>query len=39
MNPFTQFLKKLSILGGRARFLRELDEEMAFHCAQAEKDS
>src|SRR5882762_9324275 len=38
MNPFTQFMKKLSILCGRGRFLSELDEEMAFHCAQAEKE-
>jgi macrolide transport system ATP-binding/permease protein len=38
MNPFLRFMKKLSILLGRGRFLSELDEEMAFHRAQAEKE-
>jgi predicted permease len=38
MNPFTRFVKKLSILVGRGRFLSELDEEMAFHCEQAEAE-
>jgi predicted permease len=35
MNPFTRFMRKLSVLLGRRRFLNELDEEMAFHRAQA----
>ena len=38
MNPFSRFLKKLSILLGRKRFLKELDEEMAYHRAQAEQE-
>jgi predicted permease len=33
-----KFLNKLSLLFGRRRFQNELDEEMAFHRAQAEKD-
>jgi len=33
-----RFLKKLSILFGRGRFRAELDEEMAFHRAQAEQE-
>jgi predicted permease len=33
-----KFLNKLSLLFGRRRFHDELDEEMAFHRAQAEKD-
>ena len=33
-----RFLNKLSLLLGRQRFHDELDEEMAFHRAQAEKD-
>jgi predicted permease len=37
MNPFSPFVKKLSILFGREKFRNELDEEMAFHRAQAEK--
>jgi macrolide transport system ATP-binding/permease protein len=37
MNPFSRFVKKLSILFGRARFHSDLDEEMAFHRAEAEK--
>jgi macrolide transport system ATP-binding/permease protein len=32
-----QFLKRLAILAGRKRFHEELDEEMAFHRAEAEK--
>jgi macrolide transport system ATP-binding/permease protein len=38
MNIVSRFLKKLSFLFGRARYQSELDEEMAFHRAQAEKD-
>jgi len=38
MNAMTRFLKKLSMLIGRKRFSRELDEEMAFHREQAEKE-
>ncbi|WP_348260924.1 ABC transporter permease [Telmatobacter sp. DSM 110680] len=38
MNPFTLFANKLSILFRRTRFRSELDEEMAFHRDQAEKD-
>jgi predicted permease len=38
MNSIGRFLKRLSILFGRKRFQSELDEEMAFHRAQAEKD-
>src|ERR1700685_1154976 len=38
MNPITRFMKKLSILFGRERFVSELDEEMAFHRAQVEKE-
>jgi hypothetical protein len=38
MNPFLRFMKKLSLLFGRGRFLSELEEEMAFHRAQAEKE-
>ena len=37
MNPFIRLMKKLSLLFDRGRFLRELDEEMAFHRAQAER--
>ena len=33
-----KFLNKLSLLFGRRRFHDELDEEMAFHRAQAEQD-
>lgn len=35
MNILSRFAKKLSFLFGRQRFRRELDEEMAFHRAQA----
>jgi macrolide transport system ATP-binding/permease protein len=38
MNPFLRFMKKLSLLFGRGRFLSELEEEMTFHRAQAEKE-
>src|ERR1700733_6350736 len=38
MNPFTRFMRKLSVLLGRRRFLNELDEEMAFHRAQAAQE-
>lgn len=37
-NPFIRFVKKLSILFSRERFASELDEEMAFHREQAEKE-
>ena len=35
---FSRFFKKLSILFGRNRFRSDLDEEMNFHRAQAEKE-
>ena len=38
MNPFIRFMRKLSVLLGRRRFLKELDEEMAFHRAQAAQE-
>ncbi len=38
MNLLSRFSKKLSILAGRKRFRSELDEEMAFHREQAERD-
>ena len=38
MNVFAQVVKKLSFLFHRNRFHSELDEEMAFHREQAEKD-
>ena len=38
MNPFTRFMRKLSIFLGRRQFLNELDEEMAFHRAQAAEE-
>jgi predicted permease len=37
MIPITQFLKRLSLLFRRKRFRDELCEEMAFHCAEAER--
>ena len=37
-NPFTRFVKKFSILFSRERFASELDEEMAFHREQVEKE-
>jgi len=38
MNAITRFVKKLTILFGRKRFSGELDEEMAFHREQAERE-
>jgi ABC-type antimicrobial peptide transport system permease subunit len=38
MNSLTLFAKKLSLLLARKRFRGELDEELAFHRAQAEKE-
>ena len=38
MNIIDRFLRKTSILFRRGRFRSELDEEMAFHRAQAEKE-
>ena len=38
MNLFSPFTRKLSILFRRNRFRSELDEEMEFHRAQAEKE-
>ena len=38
MNGIAQFLRRLWLLVRRERFRSELDEEMAFHRAQAEKD-
>ncbi|HEY6293916.1 MAG TPA: ABC transporter permease [Terriglobia bacterium] len=38
MNAFIRLVKKLSILFSRGRFHSELDEEMAFHRAQVEKE-
>jgi macrolide transport system ATP-binding/permease protein len=38
VNKAIQFLKKLSIFFGRGRFRNELDEEMAFHREQTEKE-
>ena len=38
MNLLARVIQKLSMLFGRERFLSELDEEMAFHRAQVEKD-
>jgi macrolide transport system ATP-binding/permease protein len=38
MNPIARFVKKLSILFGGERFAKELDEEMAFHRAQVERE-
>ncbi len=38
MNALSRFMKRLSILFGRRRFRSELEEEMAFHRAQAEDD-
>jgi macrolide transport system ATP-binding/permease protein len=38
MNAPIRFVKKLSILFRRGRFHSELDEEMAFHRAQVEKE-
>jgi macrolide transport system ATP-binding/permease protein len=38
LNALTQFVKKLTILFLRNRFRTDLDEEMAFHREQAERD-
>src|SRR5208282_387722 len=38
MGAMSQITKKLSILLGRKQFRDELDEEMAFHREQAEKE-
>ena len=38
MNAVSRFVRKVTILLGRRRFGRELDEEMAFHREQAEKE-
>ena len=38
MNFIQRLLKKVAILFGRKRFQGELDEEMAFHREQAERD-
>jgi hypothetical protein len=38
MAGFSLFFNKLARLFGRDRFRSELDEEMAFHRAEAEKD-
>ena len=38
MNTIHRCMMKLSILFGRKRYASELDEEMAFHRAQAERD-
>ena len=38
MNGITRFMKRLSMLFGRKRFTEELDEEMAFHRDQAERE-
>ena len=38
MEMITRFFRKLQILVGREKFESELDEEMAFHREQAEKE-
>ena len=38
MNSITRLVRKLSLLFGRRRFGDELEEEMAFHREQAEKE-
>ena len=38
MNTVSQFLKKVSILLRRRQYSTELDEEMAFHREQVERD-
>jgi predicted permease len=38
MGPLTRTIKKLSLLFGRRRFHRELDEEMEFHREQAARE-
>ena len=38
MNSLARFMRRLRIFFSRERFVRELDEEMAFHREQAEKE-
>jgi predicted permease len=38
VNRFIQFLNRIPILFRRNRFREELDEEMAFHCSEAERE-
>jgi predicted permease len=38
VNPITRFVKRLSMFFGRIRFNADLDEEMAFHREQVQKD-
>jgi macrolide transport system ATP-binding/permease protein len=38
MNAISRFLNQVALLFGRKRFRSELDEEMAFHRAQAERE-
>jgi len=38
VNPVSRFFAKLTLLFGRKQFRSELDEEMAFHRDQAEKE-
>lgn len=38
MNSFSRFFRKFSLLFARKRFRGELDEEMAFHREQAERE-
>jgi macrolide transport system ATP-binding/permease protein len=38
MNSIAKFMRRLRIFFERERFVRELDEEMAFHRQQAEKE-
>lgn len=38
MNPLSRFMKKLTLFFRREKFHSELDEEMAFHRAEAEKE-
>src|SRR5580692_7495099 len=38
MGAISHWMRKVSLMLGRGRFRSELDEEMAFHRAQVEKD-
>src|ERR1700749_3639993 len=38
MNLFSRFAKKVSLLFGRQRFRNELEEEMAFHRTEGERE-
>lgn len=38
MNPVASVMRKIAMLFGRKRFQRDLDEEMAFHRDQVERD-